>query len=112
MTHEKMKNLKSIKYTKIPLSVIDPNEYESPLRCFRGYRFSSHFSQFMPFEEAYSKLYCNSIDARRPFCPFDLHGSCKDSSCVYQHLNVITMDNFQRTEHFLSYCPQVLGFGS
>lgn len=86
--------------------------YESPLKVFRGYRFSSHFSQFSPFEDAYSKTYCNSIDYRRPFCPFDLHGSCKDSNCLYQHSNKITMDNYQRTEHFLSYCPQLLELSS
>lgn len=90
----------------------NPVEYQSPLRCFRGYRFSSHFSKFNNFEDAYSKFYCNLIDLRRPFCPFDLHGSCKDSNCIYQHLNVITMDNFQRTEHFFSYCPQVLSLSS
>ena len=59
-------------------------------------------------DEAYSKFYCNAIDFRRPFCPFDLHGSCKDSNCLYQHSNVMIMDNYQRTEHFLSYCPQLL----
>ena len=83
-------------------------EYESPLNMFRGYRFSSHFAEFNQFEDAYSKLYCNAIDFRKPFCPFDLHGSCKDSNCVYQHSNIMTLDNFQRTEHFLSYCPRLL----
>ena len=86
----------------------DVSKYESPLRVFRGYRFSSNFSKFNQFEEAYSRLYCNAIDFRKPFCPFDLHGSCKDSNCIYQHSNVMTMDNFQRTEHFLSYCPNLL----
>ncbi|RNA38546.1 zinc finger C3H1 domain-containing [Brachionus plicatilis] len=86
--------------------------YQSPLRVFRGYRFSSHFAQFSPFEEAYSKSYCHAIDYRRPFCPFDLHGSCKDSNCLYQHSNIMTMDNYQRTEHFLSYCPQLLELSS
>lgn len=90
----------------------DVSNYDSPLKCFRGYRFSSHFDQFNQFEEAYSKIYCNAIDFRRPFCPFDLHGSCKDSNCIYQHMNVLTMDNFQRTEHFLSYCPQLLELSS
>ena len=104
-------NLTSIESNQI--HIIDNVEnYESPLKVFRGYRFSSHFSQFSPFEEAYSKTYCNSIDYRRPFCPFDLHGSCKDSNCLYQHSNKITMDNYQRTEHFLSYCPQVLELSS
>ena len=92
--------------------VDDPAVYESPLKVFRGYRFSSHFVEFNELEEAYSKLYCNGIDPRKPFCPFDMHGSCKDSHCVYQHLNVLTMDNLQRTEHFLSYCPQLLGLSS
>lgn len=90
----------------------DVSNYESPLKVFRGYRFSSHFSQFTPFEEAYSKMFCHTIDYRRPFCPFDLHGSCKDSNCIYQHSNIMTMDNYQRTEHFLSYCPQVLELSS
>ena len=88
------------------------SNYESPLKCFRGYRFSSHFTKCNQLEEAYSKFYCNTIDPRRPFCPFDLHGSCKDSNCIYQHLNSMTMDNLQRTEHLLSYCPQLLGLSS
>jgi hypothetical protein len=85
------------------------SKYESPLRMFRGYRFSANYEKLNSFDEAYSKFYCHNIDFRRPFCPFDLHGSCKDSACIYQHSNVFTMDNIQRTEHLLSYCPQLLG---
>ena len=88
------------------------NNYESPLKCFKGYRFSSHFVKLNSIEDTYSKFYCNSIDISKPFCPYDLHGSCKDSQCVYQHLNVMTMDNLQRTEHLLSYCPQLLNLSS
>lgn len=85
------------------------NNYESPLRMFRGYRFCSHYSQLNQFDDAYSKYYCNAIDFRKQFCPFDLHGSCKDSNCIYQHSNTMTMDNIQRTEHFISYAPKLLG---
>jgi hypothetical protein len=56
--------------------------YESPLLMFKGYRFSKTFCELNSFETAYSKFYCNSIDIRKPFCPFDLNGSCKDSNCV------------------------------
>ena len=99
----------SLANTKSRIHIIDDvSKYESPLKVFRGYRFSSNFSKINQFEEAYSRLYCNAIDFRKPFCPFDLHGSCKDSNCIYQHSNVMTMDNFQRTEHFLSYCPDLL----
>ena len=87
-------------------------EYESPLKMFRGYRFSSNYSHLNQFDDAYSKFYCNTIDFRRPFCPYDLHGSCKDSNCMYQHSNAMTMDNIQRTEHFLSYAPKLLGLSS
>jgi len=93
-----------------PYEIEDPLSYESPLKVFKGYRFSSNFTKTSEVSEAYSKFYCHSIDFRRPFCPFDMHGSCKDSQCVYQHFNVTTMDNMQRTEHLLSYCPrEVLG---
>lgn len=57
-------------------------DYESPLIMFRGYRFSKTFCELNNFESAYSKFYCNSIDIRKPFCPFDLNGSCKDSNCI------------------------------
>lgn len=87
----------------------DVMSYESPLKVFRGYRFNSSFTMANQFDEAYSKFYCNAIDFRKPFCPFDMHGSCKDSNCAYQHLNVMTMDNLQRTEHLLSYCPEMIG---
>lgn len=89
--------------------ISDPSKYESPLLAFRGYRFNSNFSDLNNFDSSYSKFYCNSIDIRRPLCPFDLHGSCKDSNCSFQHSNSLTMDNFQRTEHFLSYSPQLVG---
>ena len=56
--------------------------YESPLLMFKGYRFSKTFCELNNFETAYSKFYCNSIDIRKPFCPFDLNGSCKDSNCI------------------------------
>ena len=99
--------------TKPQIHIIDDiSKYESPLKVFRGYRFSSNFSKLNQFEEAYSRFYCNAIDFRKPFCPFDLHGSCKDSNCIYQHSNVMTMDNFQRTEHFISYCPSLLELSS
>ncbi len=96
--------------TDRPYEIEDPLSYESPLKVFKGYRFSSNFMKTSEVSEAYSKFYCHSIDFRRPFCPFDMHGSCKDSQCVYQHFNVTTMDNMQRTEHLLSYCArEVLG---
>jgi hypothetical protein len=56
--------------------------YESPLSMFRGYRFNKNFCDFNKFETAYSKFFCHSIDIRKPFCPFDLNGSCKDSNCI------------------------------
>ena len=87
---------------------INTTTYESPLLMFKGYRFNKNFYELNNFEMAYSKFYCNSIDIRKPFCPFDLNGSCKDSTCIYQHSSVMTMDNLQRTEHFLSYCPQLI----
>jgi hypothetical protein len=90
----------------------DVGNYESPLKVFRGYRFNSNFLKANGLEETYSRFYCNSIDFRRPFCPFDLHGSCKDSNCTYQHTNVMLMDNLQRTEHLLSYCPKLLDLSS
>ncbi len=96
--------------TSKPYEIEDVLSYESPLKVFKGYRFSSSFAKTTDVTEAYSKYYCNSIDFRRPFCPYDMHGSCKDSQCLYQHFNVTTMDNMQRTEHLFSYCPQeVLG---
>ena len=97
-------------YSKeVVYEIEDVLAYESPLKVYKGYRFSSNFSKTSEVEEAYSKFYCNMIDFRRPFCPFDMHGSCKDSQCAYQHFNVTAMDNLQRTEHLFSYCLQMLG---
>ena len=86
--------------------------YQSPLRMLRGYRFSSTFARANSFDDAYSKLYCHNIDVRRPFCPYDLHGACKDSQCPYQHASAMSMDNAQRTEHFCSYAPSLLALSS
>jgi hypothetical protein len=105
-THES--SLSSSNETHKIYKIDDIGNYDSPLKCFRGYRFSKLYEKANDLEEAYSKFYCNTIDIRKQFCPFDLHGSCKDSNCVYQHSNVMIMDNFQRTEHFLTYCPELL----
>ncbi len=58
--------------------------YESPLKQFKAYRYHPEFPSRVP--RGYRSLtYFNAINPETPICRDEMHGSCIDPSCTYQH---------------------------
>ncbi|PRP79053.1 hypothetical protein PROFUN_13131 [Planoprotostelium fungivorum] len=62
---------------------------ESILEIFRGYRLHP---EMIKSGQTHSNRYSHKIDPNREFCRFELHGTCLDDSCPWQHQRMYTMN--------------------
>ena len=58
--------------------------YVSPLLAFRSYRLSPYYRQRFSLKLS-SNSFAHKIDPFKEFCPYDVHGECRDAACPYQH---------------------------
>ncbi|KAK9813138.1 hypothetical protein WJX72_009666 [[Myrmecia] bisecta] len=58
-------------------------KYASPLRVFKSYRLCETF-QAVAGVPLISKTYTHRINPQWPLCPYEIRGSCRNASCIYQ----------------------------
>ncbi|KAG0225906.1 Zinc finger C3H1 domain-containing protein [Actinomortierella wolfii] len=68
-----------------------PKGYESPLKMFKSYRFSTDFTRTV--KDGFRSLtYSNKIDPNKKMCLFELAGgACNDDNCESLHLRDCTL---------------------
>ncbi|XP_065174641.1 mucin-12-like isoform X2 [Sycon ciliatum] len=72
--------------TPCPGPVLSFQSYASPLTAFRSYQWTPDFHRQFP---ATTATFQNSIAPQQKLCPYDLHGTCNDSKCPWQHISKV-----------------------
>lgn len=71
-------------------------EYESVLKCFKSYRFSSFFKKNMS-----SNTWSNKIDCNKELCLNELNGNCNDYTCEFQHFRDMELNGMYCLNSFI-----------
>uniref|UniRef100_A0A8C4ND19 Putative zinc-finger domain-containing protein n=1 Tax=Eptatretus burgeri TaxID=7764 RepID=A0A8C4ND19_EPTBU len=82
--------------------------YHSALLTFRSYRFSPYFRTKHCLHLS-SSTYSHKINPMRPFCPFDLAGTCNDDTCSWQHMKECQLSRDELFVDILSYNLNLIG---
>ncbi|KAJ8002748.1 hypothetical protein DPEC_G00162170 [Dallia pectoralis] len=82
--------------------------YRSPLLVFKSYRFSPYFRTKEKLSLS-SVSYGNTVAPKKPFCRFDLTGTCNDDDCQWQHMRNCTFSGNQLFQDILSYNLALIG---
>lgn len=80
--------------------------YRSPLKCLRSWRLSPQYDLRLD-----SLTYSHKINPWIHLCAFELHGTCNDDECPFQHLRDATPTKAEVLEDLASYAEEV-GAGS
>jgi len=75
-----------------PPAVLPSDEYKSPVLSMRAYRLSQTFSTEWALDIR-SPTVSNRIDPNGVLCRFELHGSCNDNECKWEHARSYLMQD-------------------
>ncbi|XP_064489846.1 zinc finger C3H1 domain-containing protein-like isoform X2 [Ornithodoros turicata] len=87
---------------------VDLKSYVSPLLHFRSYRLSANFLR-LSNQSLDSQTFCHKLQCRAHLCRYELHGTCNDDRCSWQHQRDYSCSDAEVLVDLALYSRELLG---